>query len=61
MMLFMFALFVKKSFERRKNYERDAHFFGDLNEDAQKRLIDFLGGENGNYDVFPLVVVEVEE
>jgi len=52
---------VKKSFERRKNYERDAHFFGDLNEDAQKRLIDFLGGENGNYDVFPLVVVEVEE
>lgn len=36
-------------------------FWNDLTEDCQKRLFEFLGGENGNYDTFPLVVLETEE
>lgn len=35
-------------------------YFQDLNEHAQRRLTEFLGGENGNYDVFPLAVIESE-
>ena len=29
-------------------------FWNDLTEECQKRLYDFLDGENGNYDVFHL-------
>ena len=29
---------------------------GDLKEEVQKELIEYLG-ENGNYDVFPLVTI----
>lgn len=36
-------------------------YFDDLNEDAQKRFIEFLGGENGNYDVIPFCVMEDDE
>ncbi len=36
-------------------------YFQDLTEDCQKRLYDFLGGENGNYDVFPICTLEVED
>lgn len=36
-------------------------FFDDLNDDVKEELIDFLGGENGNYDVIPLAVIELEE
>jgi len=32
-------------------------FFDDLTEDAKQRVIDFLG-ENGNYDVAPLAIIE---
>ena len=35
-------------------------YWGDLTPKAQKRLWNFLGGENGNYDTFPLVTLEVE-
>lgn len=36
-------------------------YFNDLTLEKQKELIEFLGGENGNYDVFPIVVLEHEE
>ena len=36
-------------------------YFGDLNEDAQKRFMEFLGGDNGNYDVIPFYVMENDE
>lgn len=36
-------------------------YFDDLNEDAQKRFMEFLGDENGNYDVIPFCVMEVED
>lgn len=36
-------------------------FWNDLTEECQKRLYDFLGGENGNYDVFPIATVCKEE
>ncbi len=36
-------------------------YWDDLTEDCQKRLYEFLGGENGNYDVFPIVTIETEE
>lgn len=36
-------------------------YFDDLNEDAQKRFIEFLGGDNGNYDVIPFCVMEDDE
>ena len=35
-------------------------YWGDLNEDCQKRLAEFLGGENGNYDFFPFATLEIE-
>lgn len=35
-------------------------FFDDLNDDAKKRLVEFLGGDNGNYDVIPLVSIELD-
>lgn len=36
-------------------------FWNDLTEECQKRLYDFLGGENGNYDVFPIATIYQEE
>ena len=36
-------------------------FFNDLTEKKQKELVEFLGGENGNYDVIPFATLEVEE
>ena len=36
-------------------------YWGDLTEECQKRLEEFLGGENGNYDVLPLATLEIEE
>ena len=33
-------------------------YIQDLLPEKQMELIKFLGGENGNYDVFPLVIVE---
>ena len=36
-------------------------FIQDLKPEAQERLIAFLGGENGNYDVLPLATLETEE
>ena len=36
-------------------------YFQDLTPEAQERLIAFLGGENGNYDVFPLTTLTIEE
>lgn len=36
-------------------------FWNDLTEECQKRLYDFLGGENGNYDVFPIATLYKED
>ena len=36
-------------------------YFEDLTPDKQQELIEFLGGENGNYDVFPLATLEIED
>ena len=36
-------------------------YFDDLKEEAQKRFIEFLSGENGNYDVIPFCIMEDDE
>lgn len=36
-------------------------YFQDLTPAKQQELIEFLGGENGNYDVFPIATLEVED
>ena len=36
-------------------------YWQDLTEECQKRLEEFLGEENGNYDVFPFATLEIEE
>lgn len=36
-------------------------YWQDLTAEAQERLFAFLGGENGNYDVFPIATLEVED
>ena len=33
----------------------------DLKDNVKKELIDFLGGDNGNYDVVPLAVITEAE
>ena len=35
-------------------------YWQDLTEECQKKLYEFLGGENGNYDVIPLAILEEE-
>jgi hypothetical protein len=32
-------------------------FITDLKPEVQQKLIKFLGGDNGNYDVFPLITI----
>lgn len=32
-------------------------FINDLKPEKQKELIEFLNGENGNYDIFPLAII----
>lgn len=36
-------------------------YWQDLTEKAQKELLEFLDGDNGNYDVFPIATLEVED
>jgi len=36
-------------------------YWNDLTEETQKELYKFLGDEDGNYDVFPIATIEVEE
>jgi len=36
-------------------------YWDDLTPECQERLQEFLGGENGNYDVMPFAVPEIEE
>ena len=36
-------------------------YWNDLTSECQQRLYKFLGNENGNYDVFSLATLEVEE
>lgn len=36
-------------------------YWDDLTEECQRRLEEFLGGENGNYDVLPLATLKIEE
>lgn len=33
-------------------------FIDDLKENVQEKLIEFLGGDNGNYDVMPIITFE---
>lgn len=35
-------------------------FWNDLTEECQARFFEFLGGENGNYDVIPFASLEIE-
>lgn len=35
-------------------------YWGDLREEKQKEILETLG-ENGNYDVFPIAVLEIED
>ena len=36
-------------------------YWSDLTEECQKKLYEFLGGENGNYDMIPLAILEEED
>lgn len=36
-------------------------YISDLTEDAQERLIKFLGGDDGNYGTFPVLTLYKEE
>lgn len=36
-------------------------YWGDLTKECQDRLLEFLDGDNGNYDVVPLASLEIEE
>jgi len=36
-------------------------YWSDLTEECQKRLYEFLGNENGNYDVFPFATLYRED
>ena len=36
-------------------------YWGDLTKECQERLSEFLGGENGNYDVFPIATLQLEQ
>lgn len=32
-------------------------YIHDLKEDVQEELVEFLGGDNGNYDIYPIVTI----
>ena len=36
-------------------------YIDDLKDNVKKELIEYLGGENGNYDVIPLIEVHKED
>jgi hypothetical protein len=36
-------------------------FIQDLTPEKQAELIELLGGENGNYDIIPLAIIEIED
>lgn len=36
-------------------------YLDDLTPECQERFYEFLGGENGNYDVIPFATLEIEE
>ena len=36
-------------------------YWDDLTSEKQKEIFEALGGENGNYDVFPIVTLEFED
>ena len=40
-----------------KNFE---FYWQDLTPECQERFEEFLGGENGNYDVIPFATLEIE-
>ena len=47
--------------ERKKEPETFDIFWKDLTPECQERLKKFLGGNNGNYDVFPLVTLQEQD
>lgn len=54
---------MKMMFENKKRMNEDYEdsfeiYWDDLTKECQERLFDFLGGENGNYDVFPIATIE---
>ena len=36
-------------------------YWDDLTPEKQQEIFEALGGENGNYDVFPIVTLEFED
>ena len=36
-------------------------YWDDLTPECQKRFAEFLGGENGNYDVIPFATLEIAD
>ena len=36
-------------------------YWNDLTSEKQQEIFEALGGENGNYDVFPIVTLEFED
>ena len=36
-------------------------YWNDLTPEKQQEILEALGGENGNYDVFPIVTLEFED
>lgn len=36
-------------------------YWDDLTPSKQQELFEALGGENGNFDVFPIVTLEIED
>ena len=36
-------------------------YWNDLTPEKQQEIFEALGGENGNYDVFPIVTLEFED
>ena len=36
-------------------------YWNDLISEKQQELFEALGGENGNFDVFPIVTLEIED
>ena len=43
------------------DFEEEAFAFNDGKKQAIKEIFEALGGENGNYDVFPIVTLEFED
>lgn len=46
--------------EKNKNLDVVEIYWSDLTEEAQKQFLEYSGGDNGNYDVYPIATIEYE-